>query len=148
MKIMAVAVAVLVSFSAVGAAAVPAGPMPAAMAVPALLGPHPVPAPGAVLEEFPAKVHAWHGRGMDKEGNEVLLHKSSHIFLVGPDGNWVDGIVHVGEAVDFYADFPSKLAPGKYTARTTAHWSDGLSESEYEWSFTLKKAEGAKNAKH
>lgn len=148
MKSIALAIAVFVSLSAVGAGAVPAVAVPAAVVAPALLGPHPVPEPGAVLEEFPARVHAWHGRGTDEAGNEILLHGSSHIYLVGPDGNWVDGIVHVGEAVDFYADFPSKLPPGKYKATSTARWIDAEHEPDYSWEFTVKKPAAAKADEH
>ena len=94
--------------------------------------------PGAVVSEFPAIVHAWHARDDDDPSTD--LHKSSHIFVKGPDGKWLDGSVHVGEVVGFLADYPERLSDGSYHVWSTAHWKDGLREHEYDWEFTLTRA--------
>ena len=112
------------------------GAAAASFASPAVLGPHPHPKPGAVLDAFPEKVHAWHSRG---EGIEV--HTASHIWLKGPDGKWLDGTVHVGEHVTFLAKYPGTLPEGTYKVWSIARWSDGLEEHVYNWEFSVKREE-------
>lgn len=138
MKAIALSVVVLVSLSAVSAAAVPTAPIPTVMVAPTLLGPHPHPDPGSVLEEFPAKVHAWHSI-QAKEEARIDLHRASHIVVKGPDGLWVDGIVHVGNHVSFLADHPDRLAIGTYKVSTVARWADGGADDSFSWEFSVEK---------
>ena len=109
-----------------------------AIARPAPLGPHPVPAPGAVLEAFPEKVHAWHSI-QAKEEAVIDLHRASHIVVKGPDGLWVDGIVHVGNHVSFLADHPDRLGNGTYKVSTVARWADGGADDSFSWEFSVEK---------
>lgn len=106
---------------------------PAAASAPP--GPHPFPAPGAIVDAFPAEVHCWHGRGTP----ETDLHKASHTCVQGPDGKWLDGTVHVGEHAAFLADHPDRLPDGEYTASSVARWRDGGEEHPYVWTFTVRK---------
>ena len=101
------------------------------------LGPHPYPMPGAVVEEFPLMVHAWHA--FDRGNPEADLHSSSHIYLKGPDGKWVDGTVHVGEVVGIIAEYPERLPEGEYSVWSNAHWKTGDREHGFDWTFTFKK---------
>ncbi|MGH7150696.1 MAG: hypothetical protein ACREIU_08365 [Planctomycetota bacterium] len=98
-------------------------------------GPHPSPAPGAVLASFPAEVSAWHG---NPDGKHDVLHKASHLVVKGPDGKWVDGAVSVGEKVLFRADRTAGLPDGEYSATAWGRWTSGVEEPPYSWSFTLR----------
>lgn len=109
---------------------------------PAPLGPHPVPAPGAVLDAFPEEVYAWHNRDGEEGGPEADLHSASHIAVRGPDNLWLDGTVHVGDHVTFLADHPARLAEGIYKVWSVARWADGAATDDFQWEFTVgKKAE-------
>lgn len=110
-----------------------------AFSSPAVLGPHPYPLPGAVVEEFPRSVHAWHNREGVDGPPETGLHKASHLAIRGPDDLWLDGTVHVGDQVEFLADHPGKLKDGVYKVTTVARWADGGPPDEFTWKFTLKK---------
>ena len=114
-----------------------------AIAKPTPLGPHPFPAPGAVVEEFPENVHCWHNRGgADGDNPSEDLHAASHIVVKGPDGLWLDGTVHVGQHVGFLADHPARLPDGTYKVWSVARWADGAATDEFGWEFSVKKGKG------
>ncbi|HET6205144.1 MAG TPA: hypothetical protein VFI25_20310 [Planctomycetota bacterium] len=111
--------------------------LPCLAPAPLRRGPHPTPAPGAVLASFPEEISAWHGH---PDGKHDTLHKASHLVVKGPDGKWVDGTVSVGEKVFFRADRPADLAEGEYGATVWGRWTSGEEEHPFAWSFTLRRA--------
>ena len=110
--------------------------LPVLAPTPLRRGPHPSPAPGAVLTSFPEEVSAWHGF---PDGKHDVLHKASHLVVKGPDGKWVDGVVTAGEKVQFRADQAAALPEGEYKATAWGRWTSGEEEPPYSWSFTVRR---------